>query len=138
MGINEHFKRESKINLLMFPVIICIGFLVAIVAPNLIENKESKFATYSQLESSDLIKNGWVPNYLPRSAYDIHETHNIDTNEIKIRFSYKVGDIQSLVNACDLTVSDKLKSIFHCEHGSQIIMITLYSTGNAELIGKPN
>ncbi len=38
------------------------------------------------------IQRGWVPELLPDSAYNIEETHDIDTNELYGRFYYKEPD----------------------------------------------
>lgn len=47
------------------------------------ENPSSSFKIYADMVSSGLIEAGRIPNYLPRSAYEIDETHTIDSNIIK-------------------------------------------------------
>jgi|GEM_PF-1736743 len=50
------------------------------------------------------IERGWIPAILPKSAYDISETHDIDTNEIFGSFYYHDIDETELLS--------KLKPIF--------------------------
>ena len=45
------------------------------------------------------IEQGWIPALLPDSAYDIEETHDIDTNQLFGRFSYKPADEKMLMEA---------------------------------------
>jgi hypothetical protein len=42
------------------------------------ENPSSTFKVYADMDSSGLIEAGRIPNYLPRSAYEIDEPHNIN------------------------------------------------------------
>ena len=60
------------------------------------ENPKSSFPSIAELEASGLVVAGWLPGYLPRSAYQIEERHNIDTNVVWASFRYKVGDIESV------------------------------------------
>jgi hypothetical protein len=56
------------------------------------ETFESHFETYQQLKESELINRGWVPTFIPESAYDIHETHRVDVGRVNVRFRFKPGD----------------------------------------------
>ena len=43
------------------------------------------------------IEKGWVPALVPDSAYEIEETHDLDTNELFGKFSYKEADEKALL-----------------------------------------
>jgi hypothetical protein len=38
------------------------------------------------------IERGWIPEILPESAYDISETHDLDSNQLFGSFNYKEPD----------------------------------------------
>jgi len=59
--------------------------------------KNTDIQTNTYLNKQEVLKNnaiqkGWIPNILPNSAYDIIETHNIDTNKIYGSFKYLQKD----------------------------------------------
>ncbi|MDA8018470.1 MAG: hypothetical protein MPN21_13595 [Thermoanaerobaculia bacterium] len=47
---------------------------------------ESRHPSFDELEESGLIERGWVPEDFPRSATEIREAHDLDTNQVWIRF----------------------------------------------------
>jgi len=51
------------------------------------------------------IERGWIPAILPKSAYDISETHDIDTNELFGSFYYHNIDEAELLSKLKL-ISD--------------------------------
>jgi hypothetical protein len=66
------------------------------------ENPVSTFDSYAELEAAGLIERGWVPAYVPRSATDIKESHDIDTNEGWMSFQFKSGDTAMADQGCQL------------------------------------
>jgi hypothetical protein len=65
-----------------------------------------------------------VPSFIPKSAADIHEQHDIDTNWVKMTFRFNSGDAKSLSTACDVQ-QDKDKVVYLCKNrGSKIKIIT--------------
>jgi hypothetical protein len=42
------------------------------------EIEENRFGTYDEAQQSQ--RRGWLPAMLPRSATEIHEWHDLDTN----------------------------------------------------------
>lgn len=51
------------------------------------EDVESHYRTYAELELAGEGPRSWMPSWLPRSATDIHDWHNLDTNATRIAFS---------------------------------------------------
>jgi len=56
---------------------------------------DTQINTYSNKQevlNDKAIARGWIPIILPDSAYEIKETHNIDTNQINGSFKYLEKD----------------------------------------------
>ncbi len=79
---------------------------------------------------------GWIPTFIPKSSYGLKETHNIDTNVVRMSFKYDPEDKGSVKKYCllgdPLTGGEK----YHCEYYSREFTINLYSDGSAELYSK--
>ena len=52
----------------------------------------NKYPDAAAVKKEQAIEKGWVPALLPDSAYDIEETHDIDSNQLFGRFYYKEQD----------------------------------------------
>ena len=59
----------------------------------------NKYPDRETVVANHAIEQGWIPALLPDSAYDIEETHDIDTNQLFGRFSYKPADEKVLMEA---------------------------------------
>jgi hypothetical protein len=57
----------------------------------------NKYDNLQQVKEDQAIQKGWVPALLPPSAYNIEETHDIDTNQLFGRFYYKEVDEKVLM-----------------------------------------
>jgi len=57
----------------------------------------SKYPNLQTVKEDRGIEKGWVPAILPGSAYDIEETHDIDTNQLVGRFYYREKDEAGLM-----------------------------------------
>ncbi len=55
-----------------------------------------KYPDLQSVKEDNAIEKGWVPGLLPASAYDIEETHDLDTNQLFGRFYYKERDEEGL------------------------------------------
>ena len=79
---------------------LAIGLLFALGCA---EQFDHRFETGVAALSSDLARRGWVPEWLPAEARNVHIQHDIDTNEEWLRFevdeehrSALVAGLQSL------------------------------------------
>lgn len=73
------------------------GIAVGLMAAGLytcarMDEMESTYAGYDAVVADGAIHRGWVPPWLPRSATDIHELHNLDTNARWMVFSFDPAD----------------------------------------------
>ena len=57
----------------------------------------NKYSDKETVKKNQAIEKGWVPAILPESAYDIVETHDLDTNTLFGNFRYKEKDEESLL-----------------------------------------
>ena len=74
----------------------------------------SHFGGYAEAETAGMFDAGWLPRYLPRSAFEINETHDIDTNRVRATFRYRVGDVPSVPGACTPIERSSLGTSFRC------------------------
>jgi hypothetical protein len=89
--------------LIALAILALIGvFALGVFATAHFENQSSRFSTYDELRASGLIERGWVPEFLPRSATDIEESHDLDTNRGWASFKYKAGDTAAADQGCQL------------------------------------
>lgn len=45
------------------------------------------YPKYEDAANDGAVKRGWIPEIVPKTATEIHEHHNLDTNEVWIRFN---------------------------------------------------
>ncbi len=68
----------------------------------------NKYPDIQTVKENNATQNGWVPAILPDSAYDIAETHDLDTNTLFGSFSYKEQDENSFIE--QLTVKEDMNN----------------------------
>lgn len=61
------------------------------------EDVVSTYATYEEAERDGAHRRGWMPAYVPRSAQEIREVHNIDSNRQWLRFRLPEADARAMV-----------------------------------------
>jgi hypothetical protein len=62
------------------------------------DRKVSFYPTQAAALADGAIDRGWVPGTLPISASGIHEEHDLDTNEVWMRFTVPLADAQQFVS----------------------------------------
>jgi len=62
----------------------------------------NKYDSKSVVKQEQAIEHGWVPGIIPDSAFEITETHDIDTNEIFGNFKYMQEDEAKLLEQLTL------------------------------------
>ena len=45
------------------------------------------YLTYDEALKKGAIQRGWIPEVIPKTATEIYEQHDLDTNQVWIRFS---------------------------------------------------
>jgi hypothetical protein len=56
------------------------------------DRKESRYSTVADAEHNGAFERGWLPHVMPRSATNIRELHDVDTNEGWGTFSVRISD----------------------------------------------
>lgn len=101
------------------------------------EQPKSEFATYEELKKSGLIEKGWVPHFLPRSAKNIKEQHDIDTNWVNATFEYTLSDTYAVENECKNRIMIENGFEFKCKYEGHFISIKLLNNGLGYLNSTP-
>jgi len=125
----------KKIGAILIAVLSML--VVAILLIGYSETYESRFEKYQQLKDSELINKGWVPSFIPRSSYDIHEKHKVDVARINVKFRFRPGDTKEIEASCS-KVSSGNSTIQHyrCKHGTDIVIVKLDTSGEGEILSE--
>ena len=62
--------------------------LVSVFALTQIETTNIFYDSYKEMKRNGALQSGWIPVWLPGSAKNIHESHDIDTNESWLTFTF--------------------------------------------------
>jgi len=81
-----------------------VYFLFSYFFPDIQINKYSNIAA---VHDQQAIQKGWIPAILPESAYEIAETHNLDTGDIFGAFKYKEKDEKSFIQYLSMLNDEK-------------------------------
>jgi len=101
------------------------------------ERQESHFSTYEELTRSELMQKGWVPDFIPRSAYDIDENHRVDVPRVNVKFRFAPGDIAQIEEACTRQASgDRGGASYKCVHGTDKLVVRLNGDGRGEIFSE--
>ena len=79
----------------MKPLLIAIGIVLAQGCSS-IEQPESYYLSRQELVADNAIQHGWIPAWLPASAHAINEAHNLDTNEVWMKFEFDAAELQAI------------------------------------------
>jgi hypothetical protein len=63
------------------------------------ETPVAEYKTFAEAQADDAIGRGWLPTFLPASATDIREIHNLDTNARWLSFHAPSGDLRRMVQS---------------------------------------
>jgi hypothetical protein len=58
---------------------------------------ERAYATHADAVADDAILRGWIPPFVPESAREIREIHDLDTNAVCLRFELAVEEQAAFV-----------------------------------------
>ena len=73
-------------------MLITAGAFYVLLTTYFTDTQINKYDSITAVHENKAIKEGWIPKILPTSAYDIVETHDIDTNQNFGKFKYKEQD----------------------------------------------
>jgi hypothetical protein len=98
--------------LLLILMRICVAWLYSEELPR------SYFDDYAAVKASGLIERGWIPPYIPKSVTNVVEQHDLDSNDVTMSFTYRIGDTASTRQACghEKTLRNGLRVL--CTYGN--------------------
>lgn len=100
-----------------------------------LERSRSYFATFAEMEAAGMMSRGWLPEYLPRSASEIQEGHDIDTNMVWALFRYQPGDVEAVEAACRMITSNERGWKYLCPpFDSRSSTLVLWRDGTASYL----
>jgi hypothetical protein len=100
-GTIKENTEEQKMKRAYVIVLLIAAALIA--ACSLIDTQSASYADYGAVEATGAIGRGWIPAFLPESATDVREKHNLDTNTELVRFDFDARDLGTLTQACPPT-----------------------------------
>lgn len=70
------------------------------------EIQSATYPTYADAIAGGAQRRGWLPPFVPATATDIREVHDIDTNTQWLRFRVPVGDTSVGIGAARISISE--------------------------------
>lgn len=71
------------------------------------EDKQETHANWAEAERAGAVERGWLPPFVPTSATEINDNHNLDTNAQKLEFTVPAQDVGPMLES--ITPSTELK-----------------------------
>ena len=84
--------KKILITVALFTILIFL-----LINQNFEDMQISKYEGLEEVKNNKAIHGGWIPAILPESAYDIVESHDLDTNTIFGSFKYKEKDEETFI-----------------------------------------
>ncbi len=104
--------------------------LSAILLMDYVENVNTDFSDYDEMQASGIIERGWIPGYLPKSSKNISEHHNIDSNIVRVSFDYDINEKLEIVSLCKKISSNKRGNKYICPpYSGKTSVLTLRKDG---------
>ncbi|WP_162374345.1 hypothetical protein [Pseudoxanthomonas sangjuensis] len=75
-----------------------------------LEERNEQFDSRNEITESGYFEKGWIPRWLPDSATNIREKHEVDTIATVLVFEYSSGDEPPFGNECVATDSERVSA----------------------------
>ncbi len=66
------------------------------------DEKENRYADLVAADDDGARGRGWIPRFIPESAHDIIERHNVETNEIWLTFRKAEEELGGIADRCEI------------------------------------
>lgn len=80
---------------------LCLMLVVLVGCRSGPEELESRYADLVAADDDGARGRGWIPRFVPASARDIIERHNIETNEIWLTFRKDEKELGGIADRCE-------------------------------------
>lgn len=74
-----------------------LAAILAFILFGCADKVDEAYATYADAERAGAVERGWVPAFVPSSAHDLDETHDLDTSAQTLRFKLPPSDVVTMV-----------------------------------------
>jgi len=91
------------LNFFLLPLAL---FFIGCERMDTMENTYPNFET--AMQNRAIGEGRWIPRFLPTSATDIIEKHNLDTNELWLFFHFNTSDLTSMAKSCKQVAQSKI------------------------------
>jgi hypothetical protein len=96
-GRLRYARRPTIVSQTMRQILaVCSLLMMAAVVASCDERPEAFYSDAAAARAAGT----WIPNWLPKSARDIHELHDIDTNQSLLAFSFDPAEGPVLTPSC--------------------------------------
>ncbi|MCD4754147.1 MAG: hypothetical protein K8R40_13840 [Anaerolineaceae bacterium] len=86
--------KKKYLLLIMGLIFVALNFMALQIAARFLSDyEEYTYKTYADALSAGAIDRGWIPDFIPETAKDIHLGYNIDTNDIALTFNKGSADL---------------------------------------------
>jgi hypothetical protein len=87
--------------------------LVLLLCSCLSDTLDASYDTMADAVSAQAVDKGWIPDWLPSSATNLREVHNLDTNTSALTFDIPAGEVWKLPIDCKpIAFSDTKPPVF--------------------------
>ncbi|MCL6714020.1 hypothetical protein M8R20_44325 [Pseudomonas sp. R2.Fl] len=83
-------------------VVVMLSLLACseVFGPN--ETVSRAYGDYIYASKEGALESGWLPREIPVSAHEIVESHNVDSNEMWVRFNYENEGVSGFIDGCEV------------------------------------
>ena len=91
------------------------------------EHESNNYRSYNEARESGNIERGWIPKFIPKSAYDIKEQHKVDVASIDVEFKFEPYDINAFEGSCSVQEAN----IYTCDNSGYPVKIVITGGNHA-------
>lgn len=62
------------------------------------EVSDERYSDFNAAKADGAVQRGWIPTFVPQSAYDIHDVHDVDTNAQSLGFKVPASDLAAMIS----------------------------------------
>jgi len=84
---------------------------IAITANSCNERPEVSYPDRTAAEAAGAVSRGWIPEWIPKSARQIHEMHDVDTNTSILAFRFDGNEAIDLTRVCEQVSRKELPAV---------------------------
>jgi hypothetical protein len=70
------------------------------------EKIDESYSTYSEAKRAGAVERGWIPAFVPTSARDLEDSHDLDTSRQTLRFTIPPSAVAAMVSGLGITSAE--------------------------------